>query len=235
MEEIIAAEQADGRRILAENDSAIAFIPYFARYAYETFVVPRQPHASLADLSPTELERPGRGAAGGADPFRQPLVDVVPVRDGLAPGADGRAERTRASTSTSSSTRRSRKPNLLKYLAGPEIGGGSFLSDTSPEEKAAELRAVSPVHYKQARGGSQPNADRSHGYDPSSAERIESFLGGSDDAGSPRVPLFEPGAPIVVARAPGRLDVMGGIADYSGLAGPPMADPRGHPGGRRRP
>jgi L-arabinokinase len=29
-------------------------------------------------------------------------------------------------------------------------------------------------------------------------------------------PLFEPGRDIVVARAPGRLDVMGGIADYSG-------------------
>jgi galactokinase len=29
-------------------------------------------------------------------------------------------------------------------------------------------------------------------------------------------PLFETGSPIVVARAPGRLDVMGGIADYSG-------------------
>lgn len=28
--------------------------------------------------------------------------------------------------------------------------------------------------------------------------------------------LFEPGRPIAVARAPGRLDVMGGIADYSG-------------------
>ena len=35
-----------------------------------------------------------------------------------------------------------RKPNLLKYLAGPEIGGGNFLSDTSPEEKAAELQAA---------------------------------------------------------------------------------------------
>ena len=35
-----------------------------------------------------------------------------------------------------------RKPNLLKYLAGPEIGGGNFLGDTSPEEKAAELRRV---------------------------------------------------------------------------------------------
>jgi UDPglucose--hexose-1-phosphate uridylyltransferase len=44
-----------------------------------------------------------------------------------------------------------RRPNLLKYLAGPEIGGGNFLSDTSPEEKAAELRAQPEIHYKQLR------------------------------------------------------------------------------------
>ena len=31
-----------------------------------------------------------------------------------------------------------------------------------------------------------------------------------------RAEFFEPGAPIVAARAPGRLDLMGGIADYSG-------------------
>lgn len=42
-----------------------------------------------------------------------------------------------------------RKPNLLKYLAGPEIGGGNFLSDTSPEEKAAELQAQPEIYYKQ--------------------------------------------------------------------------------------
>jgi UDPglucose--hexose-1-phosphate uridylyltransferase len=41
-----------------------------------------------------------------------------------------------------------RKPGLLKYLAGPEIGGGNFLNDTAPEAKAAELRAVSAVHYR---------------------------------------------------------------------------------------
>jgi len=39
---------------------------------------------------------------------------------------------------------------LLKYLAGPEIGGGNFLSDTAPEEKAAELRATKSVHYSTA-------------------------------------------------------------------------------------
>jgi hypothetical protein len=34
-----------------------------------------------------------------------------------------------------------------------ELGGGSFLSDTSPEEKAAVLRALSTVHDKQAKRG----------------------------------------------------------------------------------
>jgi UDPglucose--hexose-1-phosphate uridylyltransferase len=43
-----------------------------------------------------------------------------------------------------------RRPNTLKYLAGPEIGGGNFLSDTSPEEKAAELRAQPTIHYLEA-------------------------------------------------------------------------------------
>ena len=43
-----------------------------------------------------------------------------------------------------------RKPQLLKYLAGPETGGGNFLSDTRPEAKAAELRAVPDVHYRHA-------------------------------------------------------------------------------------
>src|SRR5438874_4506816 len=45
-----------------------------------------------------------------------------------------------------------RQPNLMKYLAGPEIGGGNFLSDTSPEEKAAELIAQPDVHYKPSGG-----------------------------------------------------------------------------------
>jgi UDPglucose--hexose-1-phosphate uridylyltransferase len=51
----IASEQLDGRRILAESDATIAFVPYFARFAYETYVAPKQPHQSIADLSPLEL------------------------------------------------------------------------------------------------------------------------------------------------------------------------------------
>jgi UDPglucose--hexose-1-phosphate uridylyltransferase len=50
-QDIIRAEKEDGRRIIAENDSAIAFIPYFARYAYEVFVAPKGTHPHIGALS----------------------------------------------------------------------------------------------------------------------------------------------------------------------------------------
>ena len=47
-----------------------------------------------------------------------------------------------------------REPGLLKYQAGPEMGGGNFLTDASPEDKAAELQAVSAEHYRSTASGS---------------------------------------------------------------------------------
>ena len=44
--------------------------------------------------------------------------------------------------------------------------------------------------------------------------------------------LFERGASVSIARAPGRLDVMGGIADYSGSLVLERPDRRGDVGGR---
>ena len=54
-QDIIKAEKTDGRRIIAENDSAIAFLPYFARYAYEVFVAPKETHPSIAAMSANEI------------------------------------------------------------------------------------------------------------------------------------------------------------------------------------
>src|SRR5439155_1405709 len=53
--DILAAEEADGRRLLVRRDQALSFIPYFARYPYETFVAPRETRPSLADLTRPEL------------------------------------------------------------------------------------------------------------------------------------------------------------------------------------
>jgi UDPglucose--hexose-1-phosphate uridylyltransferase len=146
MDAIIAAEVQDGRRILAESDSAIAFVPHFARYAYETFVAPKQAHASLADLAPDELRDFAAVLKEMLVRFdnlwSMPFPYVMALHQAPTDGADHSGFHFHIEFHPPL-----RKPNLLKYLAGPEIGGGSFLSDTSPEEKAAELRAVPSVHY----------------------------------------------------------------------------------------
>ncbi len=146
-QDIVAAEQSDGRRILAENDTAIAFLPYFARYAYETYVAPKGTHASLADLADDELD----GLAAVLKDvlvrfdnlWQMPFPYVMALHQAPTDGSDASGFHFHIQFHPPL-----RKPNLLKYLAGPEVGGGSFLSDTSPEDKARELQSVSTSHYR---------------------------------------------------------------------------------------
>lgn len=147
LEDIVATERADGRRILSEHDSAIAFIPYFARYAYETFVVPKQSHQSLADLSAKEIDDLSTVLHEVLIRFdnlwQMPFPYVMALHQAPTDGRWHNGFHFHIEFHPPL-----RKPNLVKFLAGPEVGGGSFLSDTSPEEKAAELKAQPLVHYK---------------------------------------------------------------------------------------
>lgn len=148
-QDILAAEREDGRRIIYENERAVVFVPYFARYAYEVYVAPKQTRPSIAALSDEE-----RGDF--AEALRQVLIRfdnlwglpfpyVMAMHQAPTDGVEYGGYHFHIEFHPPL-----RRPNLLKYLAGPEIGGGNFLSDTSPEEKAAELRAAADVHYKQA-------------------------------------------------------------------------------------
>lgn len=147
-QDIIAAEQQDGRRVIAENETAIAFLPYFARYAYEVYVAPKKTHSSLAALSDGEVSDFAAVLKETLIRFdnlwQMPFPYVMPLHQAPTDGGgDYSAYHFHIQFHPPL-----RKPNLLKYLAGPEIGGGNFLSDTSPEEKAAELKAQSKIHYK---------------------------------------------------------------------------------------
>ena len=145
--DIIAAEQCDGRRIISENERAIAFLPYFARYAYEVFVAPKRSAPSIASLSEAEARDFAAVLKDTVVRFdnlwQMPFPYVMPLHQAPTDGGDYRAFHFHIEFHPPL-----RRPNLLKYLAGPEIGGGNFLSDTSPEEKAAELRALPDAHYK---------------------------------------------------------------------------------------
>ena len=146
--DIIAAEQKDGRRVLFEDEHAIAFVPYFARYAYEVYIAPKRrvPHVSLlADAEGDSLARALKDVTVRFDNlWRQSFPYVMPLHQAPTDGGDYRDFHCFIGFLPPL-----RRPDTLKYLAGPEIGGGNFLSDTSPEEKAAELKAVSSVHYRE--------------------------------------------------------------------------------------
>jgi UDPglucose--hexose-1-phosphate uridylyltransferase len=147
-QDILKAEHEDGRRIIFENETAIAFLPYFARYAYEVFVAPKQTHASIATLSAYEVN--DFAAALKVllvkldNLWRMPFPYVMTLHQAPTDGADYRGFHFHIEFHPPL-----RRPNLLKFLAGPEIGGGNFLSDTAPEEKAEELKRQSDIHYKQ--------------------------------------------------------------------------------------
>lgn len=147
-EDIIRAEQKDGRRILFENECAIAFLPYFARYAYEVYIAPKRRVPSIDKLNETEVADLAEAlrvvTAKYDNLWKMSFPYVMPLHNAPTDGEEYSSYHFFIQFLPPL-----RKPNLLKYLAGPEIGGGNFLSDTSPEEKAAELQAQPAIHYKQ--------------------------------------------------------------------------------------
>jgi UDPglucose--hexose-1-phosphate uridylyltransferase len=146
-QDIIATEEADGRRILESRGNALAFVPYFARYSYETFVAPRATYDNIAELSAPELDDLaavlGQTLIRMDNLWRMPFPYVMAFHQAPVDGEPHPGFHFHIEIHTPL-----RKPGLLKYLAGPEIGGGNFLNDTAPEDKAAELRATSTEHYR---------------------------------------------------------------------------------------
>ena len=143
---ILQAEQRAGSRVVAENDHAIAFVPFFARYSYEVWVFPKQRHADLSTLSPAELD----GLAAVYQElgrrydllFRMPFPYVMSLYQAPLDGGDYHDYHLHFVFLPPL-----RSPGLQKFPAGPEVGGGNFMCDTLPEEKAAELRALKLEDY----------------------------------------------------------------------------------------
>jgi UDPglucose--hexose-1-phosphate uridylyltransferase len=144
---ILKTEKTDGRRLLGENSEALAFIPFFARWPYEAWIFPKRRHATLATMSDTELE-------GLCGVFQQvtrrydllfgmsfPYVMSFYQAPLVKPDPDYHLHMVLLPPL--------KQPGLQKFPAGPEIGGGNFMVDSMPEEKAGELRAVNLASFRE--------------------------------------------------------------------------------------
>ena len=140
---LLAAERAEGLRVLAENDEWIAFVPFAARWPFEIHLYPIKRVPDLPALS--DAARKGFG----------PLyLDVLRRLDGLfglpMPYVSGWYQRPSTAGAGEAalhlvlfSTRRA--PGKLKFLAGSESAMGVFINDITPERAAAMLRDVLPT------------------------------------------------------------------------------------------
>ncbi len=147
LSDILIQEREDDQRIVAENDTAIAFVPYFARYTYEVYVAPLTHRCSIAEMTTGEL-------VGLADVlktvlvkydnlFEMPFPYVMALHQSPTDGEnhDGFYFHIEIHPPL-------RNPSTLKYLAGAELGGGNIINPSLPEGKAEELRSASDIHYK---------------------------------------------------------------------------------------
>jgi UDPglucose--hexose-1-phosphate uridylyltransferase len=141
LQDMITTEQKDGIRVIFEGDHVIAFLPVCARYSYEVWIAPIAKRASLAELNPNECKEFARALKTVLMKFDALWNRPFPYVMVFHQAPTDKVEHPEAHFHIEFYPPY-RMPNRLKYLAGTELGSGMFASDSLPEEKAAELRAV---------------------------------------------------------------------------------------------
>ena len=148
LDDLLAAELRSGRRLVAEGERWVAYVPAAARWPVELEVAPRRhvpdlcaltdpERAELAEFYPELLRRLDRYFTD-EDGASMPLPYVSAWHQ--APVRAGRDE-FRLHLRLFSVRRSAGK---LKYLAGSESAMGVWINDTTPEAIADRLRELAP-------------------------------------------------------------------------------------------
>jgi len=141
--DILAEELRDGRRLVAENEHFVAFVPFYARYPYEAHVLPRAHRLCLPEFSDDEKRALAKVLKvllvkyDNLWGFSLPYMMVLHQKP-----TDGEAHESYHFHVEFYPPYRTKEK--LKYLAGSESGAGVFINDTLAEEKAKELREAEP-------------------------------------------------------------------------------------------
>ncbi len=139
--ELVTNELQEGTRIVRENESFVAFVPFFARYPYEVHIHPKSHRPAITDFSVSEQFQLAEILQTVIIKYNRlwdkslPYIMVThqrPTDGGEYPHYHYHIEFYPPF----------RTPDKLKYLAGSEAGAGAYINDTLAEEKAAELRKL---------------------------------------------------------------------------------------------
>jgi UDPglucose--hexose-1-phosphate uridylyltransferase len=138
--DIVDREKEFERRVVAENDSFLAAVPFFAGYPYETHIYSKLHTNALTDFGPHErrdlavILKQVLTAFDGL--FDRSFPYIMSIHQRPTDGNDHSYYHFHIEFYPPMRSR-----DKLKFLAGSEAGAGMFINDTLPENKAAELRA----------------------------------------------------------------------------------------------
>jgi UDPglucose--hexose-1-phosphate uridylyltransferase len=140
--DLLAAEAADGRRIVARGEHWTAFVPAAARWPFEVHLYP---HRQVPDLPALAEAEKAEFATMYPDLLRRfdalfgrPMPYIAAWHQ-----APVHSDRDLAYLHLELFSIR-RSPEKLKYLAGSESGMGVFINDIPPERAAELLRGATP-------------------------------------------------------------------------------------------
>ncbi len=137
---ILQKEKEDGRRIIYENESFTAFIPFFATWPYGVHIYPTRHFQNLLQL--TDAEKKDFGSILKLIRLKYDALFGIKLPYVMA------FYQNPTDTDYSYHHFRvefypiSRGKDKIKYLAGVELGTNTFINPTNPEEKAKEFRDV---------------------------------------------------------------------------------------------
>ncbi|MDT4914440.1 MAG: UDPglucose--hexose-phosphate uridylyltransferase [Pseudonocardiales bacterium] len=136
--DLLAAECADGSRVVTTSEHWVAYVPFAARWPYEVRLVPRRHAPDLPALDDAER-----------DDLARTYLTVLRAFDGLfdtptpyiAGWQQAPVRRTRDVWHVAAEIFTIRRaPGKLKYLAGSESGAAVWVNDITPENAAQRLR-----------------------------------------------------------------------------------------------
>ncbi len=149
LNDLLEKELKDGERIIMENEHFVCFIPFFARFVYETYIVPKRQVSRIIDFTEEETE-------AFTDIFHKTVIKFDNLYQMSFPNI------TMLQSAPTDDDPRNRffhfhvefyppmrAPDKLKYLAGFESGGGNIINPVMPEIAAKRMREAGTVHFTQ--------------------------------------------------------------------------------------
>lgn len=141
--DVLKQELEKAERIIVQNDSFTALVPFFARYAYEVNIYANDHITSFAEFDEklikdlAEVLKTVIKKYDNLFGFEFPYIMAIHQK----PAVEGTKDYSHFHIEFYPPYRTKDK---LKYLAGSESGAGAFINGSLPEEKAEELRKTEP-------------------------------------------------------------------------------------------